>query len=139
MMRSLTIPSQAVPKGRPRFTRDGHVYTPVRTLAWEEEVGWLWKAKYPGMYPFTGPVALVLLFRGELPGDLDNYQKAAEDGLNGLAWNDDRQVKLCVSSMRAGTDCVLIKVVELKDEVRDSVLAAAFGGEYDSPMQEVWD
>ena len=43
--------------------------------------------------PCAGPVALeVNLFLASRPGDLDNYVKAVSDGMNGIAYQDDRQV-----------------------------------------------
>ncbi len=53
--------------------------------------------------PLTGPVALgVKFYFSRRPGDLDNYVKAISDGLNGIAWQDDRQVVKLFASLKRG-------------------------------------
>ncbi len=43
--------------------------------------------------PLCGTVAVEFtVFRPRRAGDLDNYQKVMFDALNGLLWNDDKQV-----------------------------------------------
>ena len=43
--------------------------------------------------PYDGPVKLqVKVYLTAPGGDLDNYIKSIQDGLNGIAWRDDRQV-----------------------------------------------
>jgi len=104
---TFTIPGGPVPKGRPRLGK-GHVYTPKKTKDYEQKVAALClmarrKAK---LKPFEGPVevaVMVLPFavqvtvremdEGEVTRtDLDNVCKAALDGMNGVAYKDDRQV-----------------------------------------------
>lgn len=100
---NIVVPSAPVPKGRPRMTRRGRVFTPKRTLDAEAIIRDAW-----GSNPkFTGPVSLVVVFQkdqmtievtdfpegeSKLRGDIDNYVKTVMDGLNGVAWDDDRQV-----------------------------------------------
>ena len=116
--RELTILERAVPKGRPRFTKSGHVYTPPTTRAWEDRIAWAWRSTYPGEEPFDGPVEVHMLFKGKrrLPGDLSNYVKAAEDALNGLAWVDDRQiVESHAFKLTGSVDLVWIIVTEWRE------------------------
>lgn len=63
-----------------------------RYLKFKDDVGWAAKAALPS--PFTGDVRVVLDFylAPGSRGDLDNYCKAALDGLNAIAFADDRQV-----------------------------------------------
>ena len=100
---SIFVPVKPVPKGRPRMTRRGRVFTPARTLEAEALVRQAW-----GNRPkFDGPVSLVLNFANDgtlivvcpyygsdskLRGDIDNYIKTIMDGLNGAACDDDKQV-----------------------------------------------
>ena len=42
------VPGEVIPKGRPRFTRSGHAYTPKRTTDYETKV----KAHYLTEYPY---------------------------------------------------------------------------------------
>jgi crossover junction endodeoxyribonuclease RusA len=70
--------------------------TPKRTRDYEERVGWCFRESYAGA-PQAGPVTVwITLWEAARPehqqGDLDNYEKAILDALNGLAWVDDRQV-----------------------------------------------
>ena len=97
-----TIHMKPVPKGRPRMTRRGRVFTPPRTLAAEDVI----REQYSGDR-FEGDVVVACVFTkdsielmimestgttSKLRGDLDNYVKLLMDGLNGIAWTDDKQV-----------------------------------------------
>lgn len=102
------VPHKPVPKGRPRMTRRGRVFTPKRTLDAETLVAEAW-----GNNPkFTGEVGIVMLLGSDgtlitvfpheaepqkLRGDIDNYVKTIMDGLNGKAWDDDKQVTYLVA------------------------------------------
>lgn len=90
----ITIPGRPVPKARPRpaSNRRGYII-PARTMAYQRQVGWV--AKQQIKTPFAGDVevTIVLYFRGGRVGDVDNYQKSILDGLNGIAFEDDRQVR----------------------------------------------
>lgn len=101
-----------VGKGRPRFTRTGHTYTPEKTRAYEAAVAWECRKAMQGKQPSTLPqhVSIGVAIKppkswtkaktkralaGEIkPGkpDIDNFLKAILDGCNGVAFVDDAQV-----------------------------------------------
>lgn len=101
------VPGEPVPKGRARFrivtSRGGkpfgQEYTPAETRAYEERVkllaqvavnqaGWSWDDE-------DRFAVLIRVFRThwEKGGDIDNYGKAALDGMNGTVFPDDRYVR----------------------------------------------
>lgn len=100
------IPIRPLAKERPRATRTGHVYTPKRTANYEKAVA----SAYTGPLfdaSHTIEVSLVLSSKGthiavsatknpdwkaSLKGDVDNYVKSILDALNGVAWEDDKQI-----------------------------------------------
>lgn len=99
---TILLDGRPVPKGRPRMTRRGRVFTPKRTLDEEARIAAAWTGP-----KYAGPVRMECRFtpdglqvtvgpvEGEVPplrGDLDNYVKLLMDGLNGIAWEDDKQV-----------------------------------------------
>ena len=107
------VPGEPVGKARPRFTRQGHAYTPKKTSDYEREVRNSFKIAYPEHEPLAGPVSLeVYAFFGVpeswskarkeaaltgklLPAkrpDWDNCGKVISDALNGLAFLDDAQI-----------------------------------------------
>lgn len=114
----MMIPFAPVPKGRPKFTRTGHAYTPKKTAEYEKKVSEYYKYKCnwePEM--FEGPIKVIMSFQMPIPEsftkkrkqaimdgdnrhtsipDLDNLAKAVLDALNGIAFKDDSQI----SSMR---------------------------------------
>jgi Holliday junction resolvase RusA-like endonuclease len=106
LCQALIIPGDPVGKGRPRFNRrTGRIYTPAKTVEYERRIAWLCPLR-----PLAGPVKVEILAvftrpkrlnrkadpLGLLPYegaiDLDNVIKAANDGLQGRAFNNDRQV-----------------------------------------------
>lgn len=110
----IVIPGPPVPKGRPRSTRAGGVYTPQRTRDYEESVAWA--CRQARVAHGAGAVAVRIRFmarRGR--GDIDNLAKSVLDGLvMGGAIDDDRQVvRLLVELLPAPTD--ELTVVDITD------------------------
>lgn len=97
----LVIAEAAVPKGRPRVTDHG-TYTPEATKAWEEKVGWEFVALH-GKPLIEGEVVLAVTFSGvKAMQDVDNLAKGVLDGLNGIAYRDDRQVTRLIADKIVG-------------------------------------
>lgn len=92
---TFTIDEQPLPKQRPRFSR-GKAYTPTKTKAYEERVGWACALamRRDGIDAITGDVCVKVTFmrKGARRADLDNMVKAISDGINGVAYEDDKQV-----------------------------------------------
>ena len=121
------VPGKPQGKGRPRFTRSGHTYTPNRTAEYEERVKLAYKqagvGKLSGFVSadicavFVVPksytkaqraAALNASFAPKKP-DCDNIAKIILDALNGLAYDDDAQVvKLRVEKRYGITDHVTV-------------------------------
>lgn len=95
----IIIPGRPVPKQRPRFGRGGHVYTPSKTKQYEELVGWYAKQYIP--QPINENIALHIrvYVKNNVFPDIDNIAKSIMDGLNGIAYNDDKQVA-CLTIQR---------------------------------------
>ena len=122
-----------VPKGRPRFTRTGHAYTPQKTEQFEKKIRAIYDL-HKGEY-FEGPITIRLLFNMPVPKsftrkvkrqiedglfqhtkkpDLDNLAKAMLDALNGLAFKDDSQiVKLTIEKRYHSCPGVWLEIKEV--------------------------
>lgn len=108
----MTLPGEPVPKGRPRFTRTGHAFTPARTRAYEKDLLEAAEAAMAGAAPFHGPLSVRVEARRGVPKswpkkkraqalsgllmplvtpDWDNYAKVI-DALNGVVWIDDAHI-----------------------------------------------
>lgn len=88
---SLRIEGKPQPKGRPRFSRSGHAYTPAATRQWE---GYL--REFYSLYckePLEGDLEVSLSFYTTSRADLDNITKAFLDAGNTIIFKDDSQVK----------------------------------------------
>ena len=108
-----TVPGVPVGKGRPRFTRTGHTYTPEKTAAYEEKVRLCWKTQsgqaFAGGVPLKASIiayfpipkstskkkaeAMEGTFHTSRP-DADNVAKSILDALNGCAYPDDSAVQI---------------------------------------------
>ena len=108
-MITFTIPGKPFGKQRPRATRQGRMYTPAQTVAFETVVRQVGIEHFPT--PLVGPVRVTIIAtfipaaswskakRAEnlhrphtQKPDLDNCAKAILDGLNRIAFADDGQV-----------------------------------------------
>jgi len=100
--------------------RKAIVYTPRETRQYEERVAW--EAKAAGARVLDGPVGVRIICvtsRRNRP-DLDNAAKSVLDGLNGICWDDDRQVvELHVLSRRGRPERVEVEVWEADAEEGD--------------------
>lgn len=109
------IMGEPVGKGRPRFTRNGHTYTPEKTANFETLVKLSFQQAYPSAEPITKviPIEVKICAYFSIPKsttkkelkliengmkkptkkpDTDNIAKAVCDALNGIAYYDDSQI-----------------------------------------------
>ena len=104
-----TIQIRAVTKGRPRLGRRRKAYTPDKTVQFEKAIAAAWAEQNPDMEPLTGPLYMRVIIGSEyveidleeletparpkyITGDVDNYVKSISDGLNTVAYLDDKQI-----------------------------------------------
>ena len=84
--------SEPLPKQSFRFSKTGG-YQPQRIKDWEELVAtFASMAVKGGPYSDCFEVALTFYRKTKRKTDLDNLSKAVLDALNGIVWEDDRQV-----------------------------------------------
>lgn len=95
-------------KARPRFSRRSNsIYTPKSTQAYERQIAKAYKLAANGFTFGECPVEIWITAvfpkaktsKKEYPTikpDIDNIQKAVFDGLNGIAYNDDKQILTAV-------------------------------------------
>lgn len=109
----ITVPGVPVGKGRPRFTRSGHTYTPDKTKDYEALVQSCWRTQSGQC--FAGGVPLLASIMAYFPvpksvskkkseamngtfhvhrPDSDNIAKSVLDALNGPAYPDDSAVQI---------------------------------------------
>jgi Holliday junction resolvase RusA-like endonuclease len=125
---SFTVDGEVIPKGRPRMTRSGRVYTPKRTKDYELKVKLAAKRAFGDRSVIKGPVFVELIIFRKIPeakvgkgmegtfcdigSDIDNQIKGIFDGVNGSGvWVDDRQVAMVTAEKRWGAEARLVAVI----------------------------
>lgn len=92
-----TVPGNPGVKGRPRFVKaTGEVYTPKSTKRLEHDIGWIVKqAQRELVVDDASAFGLRLVFyvRDGQRKDIDNMAKVVFDGITGIVWDDDCQVR----------------------------------------------
>ena len=128
------VEGKIVPKGRPRFTRQGHAYTPQRTRAYEQII----QASYleqVGRTKLNGALKVSIVANIGIPAsaskkarrdllngynrptkkpDADNIAKTICDALNKLAYEDDKQIAwLDVYKQYAEQESIYVNIEEI--------------------------
>lgn len=107
------VPGKVQGKARPRFSsKSGTVYTPGKTKSYERQIAEAYEAQHGPCFEGAVLVVIEAVFSipkswtrakkaeaaaGKLaPGkpDIDNILKVVLDGLNGIAYKDDKQVTM---------------------------------------------
>lgn len=136
----ITVEGEPKGKGRPRFTRSGHAYTPDATRQYEHLIAVRAREAMRGLPPIVKPTAIrmtiVATFRvpvswpkkrrtAALQGvlhhthkpDVDNVTKAVCDALNGIVYEDDSQVvDIKVTKTYGEAPAVKIYIETLEEE-----------------------
>lgn len=108
------VSGQPIGKGRPRFSRNGIVYTDKKTKQYEDKISqsaWI-EMKRDKLQPTEKRVSLIMTAFLDIPKsysrkkviecqagiiipprpDIDNIAKAVLDGCNGIIYSDDKQI-----------------------------------------------
>lgn len=136
-MREFKIPGKAQAKQRPRMGRSGVVYTPKETLIYENYVKMCY-SDYANQFewlPYENQVKAEIdvlvavpksdskakkkakiegMIRPTVKPDCDNLAKSILDSLNGLAYQDDKQVvELSIKKYYAENAEVRVRLTEV--------------------------
>lgn len=85
------VPGNPVPKQSFRYSHTGG-YTSPNVVAWQSLIGYYAGVNSVPLLKGNVKVNLLFLLKDHRRRDLDNLSKAALDSLNGIAWDDDKQV-----------------------------------------------
>lgn len=103
---SFTVPGKPIPAVRMTQRSKHRNPQAQRYLAYKDAVGWT--AKAAGIERYDGPVIVAidvfLANRMGQRGDIDNIGKALTDSLNGIAYDDDKQITRLTISLRSAGD-----------------------------------
>lgn len=135
------IPGQPVAKGRARaYRRGNHIahYTPKKTANYESLVKLSAAQAMKGKELIDGPVKLTVTLLFQIPAswskvkqaaaaqdeirptvkpDCSNILKAIEDSLNGIVWQDDKQVvELTVSKYYSNMPGAYVSITEISSK-----------------------
>jgi crossover junction endodeoxyribonuclease RusA len=117
------VPGKAIPKQSFRYDGKGHGHTDPKVKAWQETVKMLVREAVQGEPWLTGDVEVALSFA--LPDkrrkDLDNLSKAVLDGMNGIAFADDKQVTRLVLEKHVDPDNPGVHV-QVRERLSDGVI-----------------
>lgn len=94
-MISFTVFGKPVGKQRARTGRYGRFYTPTKTLIYENSVAWYYRDAAKGFrFPDKRKICmeLTIYFKDNVRPDADNVEKAIKDGLQGVAYKNDKYV-----------------------------------------------
>lgn len=117
-------------KARPRFTYQGRAYTPKNTVDYEGQIKQAYIAAGGTLISDTAPILICItacLKKAKtnkmdfptLKPDADNIAKIVCDGLNGVAYKDDKQIT-CLTVKKVWAEDG-IERVEIEIESIDSV------------------
>ena len=138
-IRHFFIPGEPQGKGRPRFMRNGHTYTPEKTRSYEKAIQYYYVAQcHHDPYPkdvalrigiqavFEPPKStpkkrlldmLAAVLKPTKKPDWDNIGKVICDSLNGIAWHDDSQITSATVKKRYGPEAgVDVWIMEDSDD-----------------------
>lgn len=85
-----TVPGIPVGKGRPRFMKNGHTYTPQKTRDYEDKVVQCWKRQSGKGFAAGVPLRATVTAFFTVPKSTSKKKAAA---LNGHAYNDDSAIE----------------------------------------------
>lgn len=132
------VNGQPIGKGRPRFAMKGgrvNAYTPPKSKHYEKQIEKAYKMAGGQMFPDDVPVKITVRIALRMPAsasrkkreamrcglirpltkpDTDNVIKSVLDGLNGVAYADDKQVT-CVRAVKVYDDVPHITVTVDED------------------------
>lgn len=140
-MIKLIIDGEPVGKGRPRFQRNGQPYTPEKTRIYEDYIKMCYRVQNGkdrvtpgaavavtiracfGIPKRTSKLMRKLMLSSPYPvrptkkPDADNITKIILDALNGLAWEDDKQITgLLVTKEYSEVPQVIVEITEVLQE-----------------------
>jgi Holliday junction resolvase RusA-like endonuclease len=136
---TFVVPGAPVPKGRPRMTRKGRVFTPAKTRTYERTIALsaqAAKSKLAGGQLFDSAVMVTIHCHFKMPKswsrkrkeamlyephiqlpDLDNLVKSVLDGLNQTfgIWDDDKQVAAVTATKHWSEESsVLVRIEKIQ-------------------------
>jgi Holliday junction resolvase RusA-like endonuclease len=105
----MIIKGKITPKQRVRFSN--HIYTPTKTKQMEELIRMAYKTQDKVHYG-SAPIKVEIIYTKKNPmttPDLDNIIKLL-DALNGIAYDDDKQIVEIIARKEKGEESLEIKV-----------------------------
>jgi Holliday junction resolvase RusA-like endonuclease len=143
---SMAIATETQAKERARVSRNGHMYTPKKTRTFEafiRDTAELCMYEDPVDHPIHVTIEMLVMVPKSWPkwkrnaalarkifpsrGDVDNKMKAVTDAMNGVVYQDDRQIMGFTASV-AYSDKPLLKVSAVKTGLSSADAEALFKG-----------